>query len=99
MPTTIDYGREVYVKFKRGAHEVSISMEHGSCPIIEIFYPATGTGLEATPWAEEDGIPRTRRFPRISNEAKCRQGEDLADNCIQRMAVEFEMVEVEWLTA
>ncbi|HEU4765211.1 MAG TPA: hypothetical protein VFT93_06110 [Candidatus Eisenbacteria bacterium] len=56
-------GRESYVHFQKGPRIVSIAWEPGTAPIVELFLPTEGSGLPATPWAERDGIPYSRRFP------------------------------------
>ena len=59
-------GREVYVRYHKGNRTISISLEWGSTPWIELFYPSTETGERPVPWAERNGVPRCRRFPRIN---------------------------------
>jgi len=54
---------ETYVRYRKGLHEVSIAYEPYSAPIVEFFYPSSETGERPTPWAEMDGVQRTRRFP------------------------------------
>jgi hypothetical protein len=56
-------GRESYVRFRKGSRIVSIAWEPGTAPIVELFLPTEGSGRPATPWAERDGVPYSRRFP------------------------------------
>jgi hypothetical protein len=63
-PVIEPIGRETYVRYRKGHREVSIAYEPGAAPIVEFFYPSSETGERPTPWAEQDGIQRTRRFPR-----------------------------------
>jgi len=62
-PVIEPIGRETYVRYRKGLHEVSIAYEPGAAPIVEFFYPSAETGEPPTPWAEKDGVQRTRRFP------------------------------------
>ena len=59
-------GRETYVRYRKGHREISIAYELGAAPIVEFFYPSSETGERPTPWAELDGVQRTRRFPRLA---------------------------------
>ena len=63
-PVIEPIGRETYVRYRKGLHEVSIAYEPGAAPTVEFFYPSSETGESPTPWAEMDGVPRTRRFPK-----------------------------------
>jgi hypothetical protein len=62
-PVIEPIGRETYVRYRKGLHEVSIAYEPYAAPIVEFFYPSSETGERPTPWAEMDGVQRTRRFP------------------------------------
>ena len=63
-PVIEPIGRETYVRYRKGLHEVSIAYEPGAAPTVEFFYPSSETGERPTPWAEKDGVQRTRRFPK-----------------------------------
>jgi hypothetical protein len=63
-PVIEQFGREAYVRYRKGYREVSIAYEPGAAPTVEFFYPSSETGERPTPWAEKDGVPRTRRFPK-----------------------------------
>lgn len=62
-PVIEPIGRETYVRYLKGYREVSIAYEPGAAPIVEFLYPSSETGERPTPWAEKDGVQRTRRFP------------------------------------
>jgi len=64
-PVIEPLGREIFVRYLKGYREVSISYEPGASPLVELFYPSSETGDRPTPWAEEDGVQRSRRFPRL----------------------------------
>ena len=96
---TIDYGREVFVDFERDAQQVSVSLEFGRPPIVEIFYPIADTEDRATPWAEKNGVERARRFPRMTVRAAYPESEDAFSKYIHEMAAELEKAESSWLTA
>ena len=91
--TTRDYGREIYFDFERGLKTVSISLELGSEPIVEIFGPVSQFGGEIVPWAEKDGINRGRRF------LKTRAMRDISDRdaYVQEIAERLIKDEREWL--
>jgi hypothetical protein len=40
-------------------------METGGHPIVELFYPSAETGEAPVPWAERNGVQRSRRIPRL----------------------------------
>ncbi len=63
-PVIEQLGREAYVRYRKGHREVSIAYEPGAAPTVEFFYPSSETGERPTPWAEKDGVQRTRRFPK-----------------------------------
>ncbi|MCP4142972.1 MAG: hypothetical protein GY755_22235 [Chloroflexi bacterium] len=86
-PEIENLGREVFVHFHRNDETISISMEAGSKPLIELFLLCEGTGEAPVPWAERNGKKRYRRFPKI------REGVDFFINGPQ----EFEALENEWL--
>src|SRR5262245_28788053 len=57
-------GRESYVRYHKGPRTVSIAWEYGAPPIVELFFPSLGTAHPPTPWADREGVPYARRFPR-----------------------------------
>jgi len=59
-------GRETYVRYRKGHHEVSIAYEHGTSPIVELYYPSSETGERPIPWTERNGVERSRRIPRLA---------------------------------
>lgn len=59
-------GREVYVRYHKGARTVSIAYEPGSAPCVELFHPPTDPSEQPVPWATRNGVARCRRFPRLS---------------------------------
>lgn len=65
-PVVDDLGREVFVRYDKGQHTVAVSLEHGSRPIVELFYPASETGERPLAWAERNGVARARRIPRLA---------------------------------
>jgi len=65
-PEVKDYGREIFVYFHRNDETVSVSMEIGTEPIIEIFLLCEGTQEKPVPWAERNGKQRFRKFPKFS---------------------------------
>ena len=69
-PVIEPIGRETYVRYLKGLREVSIAYEPGAAPIVEFFYPSAETGERPTPWAEQDGVQRTRRFPKYRIEVR-----------------------------
>lgn len=99
-PITEDFGREIYVRFDRNNQTVSISYEFGSSPLIELFYPAIETGEPSTPWAEKNGVRRTRRFPDIKVVTYFIENDPSAMiKQIKQMAKELEITELSWLKA
>jgi hypothetical protein len=64
-------GRETYVRYRKGDHEVAIAYEHGTSPIVELFYPSAETGERRVPWAERNGVHRARRIPRLDVDERC----------------------------
>ena len=65
-------GRESFVQYHKGSRTVSIAWEPGGGPVIELFLPVAGTGLPPTPWAERDGVPYARVFPRHERRTNAR---------------------------
>lgn len=91
--TTRDYGREIYYDFERGLKTVSISLEIGSEPVVEIYGPVSQFGGEIVPSAEKDGINRGRRF------LKTRATKDFSDReaYVQEISERLIKDEKEWL--
>lgn len=99
-PEIEDFGREVFVKFDRGAQTVSISLEHGSEPLIEIICPTSETGDKPEPWTSKDGIERSRRFPEINISSKFTENDkESISNYMKEISREFEEKEKNWLKA
>ncbi len=65
-PVVKPLGREVFVKYHKGAVEISVSVEPGASPLVEFFYPVAGTSDEPVPWMERNGVARARRFPKVA---------------------------------
>ena len=98
-PVTKDFGREIFVNYERANQTVSISYEYGSSPTIEIFYPSEETGAAPVPWAAKDGVPRSRRFPKLRSLTRFSEDDTSMEKHISEMALKFEEVESEWLKA
>jgi hypothetical protein len=64
-PEVEHIGRETFVRYHSGDRTVSISCEPGVAPIVELFYRPADAGEKIVPWAERNGIQRTRRIPRL----------------------------------
>jgi hypothetical protein len=64
-PEVEPIGRETYVRYRKGGHEVSIAFEQGAAPIVELFYPSSETGERPLPWAERNRVQRSRRIPTL----------------------------------
>ncbi len=86
-PEVENLGREVFVRFHRDDETVSISMEAGSQPLIEMFLLCRGTEEKPVPWAERNGKQRYRKFPKLSE----------SGDFFQSGAKEFEDIESDWL--
>ncbi|MGV6851669.1 MAG: hypothetical protein ACWA5R_05740 [bacterium] len=86
-PEVDNLGREVFVRFHRNDETVSISMEAGSQPLIELFLMCEGTEEKPVPWAERNGKQRYRKFPKLSD----------SQNFFQSGPKEFEAIESDWL--
>ena len=80
-------GRETYVRFHRNDETVSISLEAGAHPLIELFLMCDGTEEKPVPWAERNGKQRFRRFPKLSGK----------QNFLQDGPKQFEAIESDWL--
>ena len=99
-PITEDFGREIFVRFERKEQTVSISLEHGNSPLIEIFFPSSETGDNPTPWLEKNGIERSRRFPSIAINSNFKEDdENSMKDYVREMSSAFEEKESEWLKA
>lgn len=86
-PEVENLGREIFVHFYRNDESVSISLEAGSEPIIELFLLCEGTSEKAVPWAARNGRPRFRKFPNLA----------ISCNFFDGAPKAFEKVESEWL--
>jgi hypothetical protein len=64
-PEVENLGREIFIRFHRNDETVSISMEAGSSPIIELFLLCEGKAEKAVPWTARNGKERFRKFPKI----------------------------------
>ena len=99
-PVAEDLGREIFIKYERDGQTVSISLEHGSKPLIEIFYPSSETGDTPVPWASINGINRSRRFPKIETNSKfIETNEKESTKHIKEMSISLEANEKIWLKA
>ena len=99
-PVTEDLGREIFIKYERNNQTVSISLEAGSEPLIEIFHPSSETGHEPVPWASKNGINRSRRFPKVETHSKfIETDENESIQHIKEMSVSLKKNEQPWLKA
>jgi hypothetical protein len=71
-PTFEQIGHEHYVEFHKGPRTVSVSLEPGGSPVIELFYPSSDTGDAPAPWASRGDTPYSRRIPRLRVYARSR---------------------------
>jgi len=95
-----NYGREVFIEYERDVDTVSISIEIGSAPLVEIFIPSEGTDHKPIPWAAKNNIQRARLFPKI----KVNKEFQISDPVIVaeyfgEMANQFETSQAAWLNA
>jgi hypothetical protein len=58
-------GRETFARYHRAHRTISISVEPGSPPLVELFYPAAETGERPVPWAARQGVARCLRIPTL----------------------------------
>lgn len=99
-PVTEDLGREIFIKYERGNQTVSISLEHGSNPLIEIFHPSSETDEKPIPWASKNGINRSRRFPKVETYSKfIETDENESTKHIMEMTISLKKNEQTWLKA
>ena len=96
-PVAEDFGREIFVRYRRADQIVSISWEIGSSPITEIFYPSAETGAAPVPWASRDGVQRSRRFPKVRPATRFTNDETSMVKYLEESAREFEEIEATWL--
>ena len=94
---TEDLGREIIVRYERDNQTVSILYEHGSSPLIEIFYPSIEIGDNPIPWASKNNLQRSRRSPKIKPKTRFLNDEVSTEKYIEEIALEFETIEVKWL--
>ena len=106
-------GREGYVRFHKGSRTVSIAWEPGAPPIVELFFPAQGSGERPVPWAERNGVPYARRIPSVGPSAAFIQAnrvfrrrhvwnepdESLFERYLAETGSRFALVEAAFLTA
>jgi len=99
-PVVKDYGRELFVEFERNADTISISIEVGSTPLVEVFIPVEGTAYKPVPWASKNNIQRARLFPRlkISRKFVPNDSEAVAEY-LAEMAEQLDATQAEWLNA
>lgn len=93
-------GREAFVRFHRGHQTVSIAIEPGSPPIVELFYPSSETGEPPLWWAERHGVPRSRRIPRLHVHERFNQPD--AEGLLRYLracAEALERAEPDWLNS
>jgi hypothetical protein len=64
-PEIENLGREIFIRFHRNDETVSISMEAGSAPIVELFLLCEGTKEKFVPWAARNNKSRFRKFPNL----------------------------------
>jgi hypothetical protein len=99
-PEVEPLGRETFVRYHRRNHTVSVAYEPPSPPLVELFYPSAETGEREVPWAERNGIARTRRIPRLNVEVPFIEGEHSnLDRYLESSAHALERQERKWLEA
>ena len=97
-PVIEPIGRETYVRYLKGHRDVSISYEPGGAPIVEFFYPSADTGEPPTPWAEKDGVQRTRRFPKYRIDVRFKDSDQASfAPYLEATAIALERDECEYL--
>lgn len=98
-PTFEQVGREHYVRFHRGPRTVSVSVEPGGSPVIELFFPSSETGDPPVPWASRGGTPYSRRIPKLQvyEKSRPRSVDELA-SYLQEAAQELCRIEHSFLS-
>ncbi len=91
-------GRECFIKYIKGNHIVSVAYELGSLPIVELFYPSIETGESPTPWAERNGVPYTRRIPRLNVVGKYGENKEDLRRYLEKCVAELISKEKSFLT-
>jgi hypothetical protein len=99
-PQVQTLGHETFVQFHRGSKTVSISWEGRSPPLVELFGPPTAPADQIVPWAEKNGLPRCRRFPRLRPTTVFRPEDDQCFHAyISELADAIVQEERKWLVA
>jgi len=99
-PVVKDYGRELFVEFERNAETISISIEVGSAPLVEVFIPVEGTAYKSVPWTAKNNIQRTRLFPKLKISRKFMPNDSEAvTEYLAEMAEQLDVTQAEWLNA
>ncbi len=97
---TRNNGREICFDFERNAETISISLELGGTPIVEVFVPSAKINEKPTPWAIKDGIQRSRLFPKLDINKKYEsENTKSIQEYFGAMASELEVSESGWLNA
>lgn len=94
LPVFDDLGREVFVHYHKGNYTVSVAMECGAHPIIELFYPSAETGESPVAWAQRNGVERSRRIPRLRGLSWDRPPIEVQ---LERALASLEVVEIDFL--
>lgn len=95
-----DYGREVFFEYERNQDTVSISIEVGATPLVEVFIPAEGTDHKPVPWAEKNNVQRARLFPNLKVTKKFQPNSpESVSEYLGELAKQFESSQAEWLNA
>ena len=67
-PKVIDFGREIYIEYSNKNRTVSVSLEAGSEPLLELYLPCEGTSESPVPFISKAGVNRYRKVVKISKE-------------------------------
>ncbi|MES9991695.1 MAG: hypothetical protein ABW098_07070 [Candidatus Thiodiazotropha sp.] len=99
-PVVKDYGREVFFEYERNDDTVSISIEAGARPLVEVFIPAEGTNHKPVPWAAKNNVQRARLFPSLKVSKKFQPNDSKSvTEYLGELAKLFESSQAEWLNA
>ena len=97
-PIIKNFGREIFIDFDRGYQTLSISYEIASEPIFEIHNPSDEAGEESVPYLMKDGMPRSRRFPKLErNVVFSSENSATFKKYMEEMASLLQKAEAEWL--
>jgi len=99
-PEIKQLGRETFVQYHRGDCTVSIAWEAGMTPILELFHPPRSRDEPVVPWAERNGVARTRRFPSPGQRLESRfdpASDERLDKYFAELASRFAEHEGAWL--